>query len=192
MLRDINDQWLFLLNCFWKKNLFISYMWIHCHCLQTHQKRALDPIADGCEPPCGCWELNSGPLEEQSVLLTAEWSLQLPPPPWLLIIVIWRWLWQRVCGQWRTLFLFGYVTDISNIICLTCLFWFICDKNPSLHLYSKRHNIFPDDDWRVIYLLMSQEKISCRQSTQGFMHSRQESFKLSHVLSSSHSGIAIH
>jgi hypothetical protein len=34
--------------------------------------------ADGCEPPCGCWELNSGPLEEQSVLLTAEPSLQLP------------------------------------------------------------------------------------------------------------------
>jgi hypothetical protein len=27
-----------------------------------------DPITDGCEPPCGCWELNSGPLEEQSVL----------------------------------------------------------------------------------------------------------------------------
>jgi hypothetical protein len=27
---------------------------------------------DGCEPPCGCWDLNSGPLEEQSVLLTAE------------------------------------------------------------------------------------------------------------------------
>jgi hypothetical protein len=31
---------------------------------------------DGCKPPCGCWELNSGPLEEQSVLLTAEPSLQ--------------------------------------------------------------------------------------------------------------------
>jgi hypothetical protein len=31
---------------------------------------------DGCEPPYGCWELNSGPLEEQSVLLTAEPSLQ--------------------------------------------------------------------------------------------------------------------
>jgi len=26
--------------------------------------------------PCGCWELNSGPLEEQSELLTAEPSLQ--------------------------------------------------------------------------------------------------------------------
>jgi hypothetical protein len=25
-----------------------------------------------CEPPCGCWEVNSGPLEEQSVFLTAE------------------------------------------------------------------------------------------------------------------------
>jgi hypothetical protein len=31
---------------------------------------------DGCAPQCGCWELNSGPLEEQPVLLTAEPSLQ--------------------------------------------------------------------------------------------------------------------
>jgi hypothetical protein len=51
-------------------------MWVHCHSLHTHQKRAPDLIADGCEPPCGCWELNSGPLEEQSVLLTPEPSLQ--------------------------------------------------------------------------------------------------------------------
>jgi hypothetical protein len=29
-------------------------------------------VTDGCEPPCGCWDLNSGPLEEQSVLLTTE------------------------------------------------------------------------------------------------------------------------
>ncbi|GAB1287890.1 Golgi pH regulator [Apodemus speciosus] len=35
-------------------------------------------ITDSCEPPCGCWELNSRPLEEQSVLLTAEPSLQPP------------------------------------------------------------------------------------------------------------------
>jgi hypothetical protein len=33
-------------------------------------------ITDSCELPCGCWELNSGPLEEQSVLLTTEPSLQ--------------------------------------------------------------------------------------------------------------------
>jgi hypothetical protein len=31
-----------------------------------------NPITDGCEPTCSCWDLNSGPLEEQSVLLTAE------------------------------------------------------------------------------------------------------------------------
>jgi hypothetical protein len=37
---------------------------------------ASDLIKDGCEPPRGCWDLNSGPLEEQSVLLTAEPSLQ--------------------------------------------------------------------------------------------------------------------
>ena len=32
-------------------------------------------ITDGCEPPCGCRELNSGPLEEQAMLLTSEPSL---------------------------------------------------------------------------------------------------------------------
>jgi hypothetical protein len=31
---------------------------------------------DGCEPPCGCWDLNLGPLEEQSALLTTEPSRQ--------------------------------------------------------------------------------------------------------------------
>jgi hypothetical protein len=35
-----------------------------------------DLIIDGCEPPCGCWEFNSGPLEEQPVLLNSELSLQ--------------------------------------------------------------------------------------------------------------------
>jgi hypothetical protein len=33
-------------------------------------------IIDNCELPCGCWELNPGPLEEQPVLSTAEPSLQ--------------------------------------------------------------------------------------------------------------------
>jgi hypothetical protein len=41
-------------------------------CLQTLQKRASDFVMDDCEPPCGCWDLNSGPLEEQSALLTTE------------------------------------------------------------------------------------------------------------------------
>ena len=33
-------------------------------------------FTDSCELPRGCWELNLGPLEEQSVLLTPEPSLQ--------------------------------------------------------------------------------------------------------------------
>jgi hypothetical protein len=35
-----------------------------------------DLVTDSCEPPCGCWDLNSGLSEEQSVLLTTEPSLQ--------------------------------------------------------------------------------------------------------------------
>jgi hypothetical protein len=59
------------------KDLFnFFYVSVHCCSLQRCHKRASDPITDGCEPPCGCWELNSGPLGEQSVLLTAEPSLQ--------------------------------------------------------------------------------------------------------------------
>ena len=45
-------------------------------CILLCQKRAPDPIKGGCESLCGCWGLNSGPLEEQTVLLTAEPSLQ--------------------------------------------------------------------------------------------------------------------
>jgi hypothetical protein len=63
------------------KILLILCIWTQCSSLQTHQKRASDPITDGCEPPCSCWELNSGPLEEQSVLLITESSLQPRTPP---------------------------------------------------------------------------------------------------------------
>ena len=48
--------------------------------MPTGQKRAPEPITDRCEPPCGCWELNSGPLEEQAMLLTSEPSLQPSQP----------------------------------------------------------------------------------------------------------------
>ena len=50
---------------------------MHSSCLQTLQKYTSDPITDGCDPPCVCWGLNSGPLEEQSVLLTTEPMLHL-------------------------------------------------------------------------------------------------------------------
>jgi hypothetical protein len=60
--RGHRDELLFLF--FLKIYLFILCIWAHCDCLQTHQKRASDPITDGCEPPRIFWELNSGPLED--------------------------------------------------------------------------------------------------------------------------------
>ena len=44
--------------------------------LSACQKRVSDSLTDGCEPPCGCWRLNSGPLEEQPLFLTVEPSLK--------------------------------------------------------------------------------------------------------------------
>jgi hypothetical protein len=58
---------------FFFKKLFIYLfcMWVHCSCFR-HTRRGHRIITDGCEPPFACWELNSGPLEEQPVLLNTE------------------------------------------------------------------------------------------------------------------------
>jgi hypothetical protein len=66
----------FFVFCFFLFVFLKIYLLYNEYTVFRHQKRALDPITDGYEPPCGCWKLNSGPLEEQSVLLTAELSLQ--------------------------------------------------------------------------------------------------------------------
>ena len=42
---------------------------------RTHQVPRTG-VAHSCELPCGCWELNLGPLEEQLVLLTDEPCVQ--------------------------------------------------------------------------------------------------------------------
>jgi hypothetical protein len=39
-------------------------------CMPACQNRPSDSIVDGGGLPCGCWELHSGPLEEQSVFLS--------------------------------------------------------------------------------------------------------------------------
>ena len=44
-------------------------------CLRKGVRYAGTGVIDSCELPCGCWELNPGPLEEQSLLLTTESSL---------------------------------------------------------------------------------------------------------------------
>jgi hypothetical protein len=52
---------------------FIDLLYTQCTtCMYScRQKRAPDYITDGREPPCGCWELNSGPLEELTVFLAS-------------------------------------------------------------------------------------------------------------------------
>lgn len=49
--------------------------------MYLHQKKVPDPpgtrVIDGCEPLCGCCELNPGPLQKQPVLLTVKPSPQL-------------------------------------------------------------------------------------------------------------------
>lgn len=59
-------------------NIFVhNFRFLGFGCL-CDRKRTLDPIVDGCEPLCGCWELNAGPLKEQPLLLTFEPTLQPP------------------------------------------------------------------------------------------------------------------
>ena len=69
--------------------LFCVYGCFACMCLCTmcmqYPQRPEEDIRshgtevkDNCQLPCGCWELNPGPLQEQPVLLTTEPSLQPP------------------------------------------------------------------------------------------------------------------
>jgi hypothetical protein len=76
----------------------LFYVWVHCYCLHAHQKRTSNPSTDGCKPPCGCWKLNSGPLVEQSVLLTTEPSLQ---PPWFCFFNGKYWVWRELAHYLR-------------------------------------------------------------------------------------------
>lgn len=48
-------------------------------CTPVYHKGALDPFIDGFKPSCECWELNSGPLDEKLVLLTAKPSFHPLP-----------------------------------------------------------------------------------------------------------------
>jgi hypothetical protein len=99
------------LSSFFFLRFIYYYIQVHCSYLQMHQKRALDLIMDGCEPPCGCWDLNSGPLEEQSVLLTTEPSLHAPLFPLKHSTYIWRQdrISQSECpwGQWGLYLLYS-------------------------------------------------------------------------------------
>jgi hypothetical protein len=78
-LQDPTLPFFVVLFCFFFfKDLFNICEYIVAVFRHTRRGHRISLHTDGCEPPCGCWELNSGPLEEQSVLLTTEPSLQPP------------------------------------------------------------------------------------------------------------------
>jgi hypothetical protein len=54
--------------CF-QRNSVLFYLMYECSAAYTFtcQQRASDPPIGGCQLPCGCWELTSEPLEEQTV-----------------------------------------------------------------------------------------------------------------------------
>ena len=50
-----------------------AYVWCTPHaCLVLQMpKRALDPGTDGCEPSCGCWKMDPGPLKNNRYHLSS-------------------------------------------------------------------------------------------------------------------------
>lgn len=57
-------------------------------------------IAGGYEVPCGCWEVNLSPLEQQPVLLTTEPSLHLQNHILKIIIIIEKKRGEERLGRW--------------------------------------------------------------------------------------------
>lgn len=68
----------FIIWLFTYENICVPEAYIYIYmcvfmCLQRPEKgvRSLGSgVTDGCEQPCGLWELNRGPLQEQAMLLT--------------------------------------------------------------------------------------------------------------------------
>jgi hypothetical protein len=87
-------------------NFYLFNVWVLC-CIHTcrPEEGIRSPYIDGCEPPCGCWELNSQLLEEQ--LLTTEPSLH--PYPILHLILGFLWLVELV------LVFYSYLLSLLNV-----------------------------------------------------------------------------
>ena len=67
--------------------IYLFYVYKCSICIDNFMpEEASEPTINGCEPPCGYWELNSGPLEEQPVRLTSEPSVQ--PQNWVFMFCL--------------------------------------------------------------------------------------------------------
>lgn len=85
-----------------KKDLYL-YLSLYIY-LPARQKRLSDPILDGCKLPCGCWVLNSGPLEKQDSAINC-WATSPATDLFLTLLCLW---YTVVCGNvfiWRLIIL---------------------------------------------------------------------------------------
>ena len=78
-------------------------MYVCAWCLKRPEEGVSSPrigVTDSCEPSCGSWELNPGPLKEQPVLLNSESHLQ-PPVTFNIRIINWRSLGYCGIAEWE-------------------------------------------------------------------------------------------
>lgn len=71
-------------------------------------------------PPCGCQELNLGPLEEQPMLLASETSLAISlypsPDPTYLFLVSARMYVSVLCVEIEFAYLLGWLSLVSSFL----------------------------------------------------------------------------
>lgn len=91
-----------------KKDLYLYLylsLYIYLPARMPACQRLSDPILDGCKLPCGCWVLNSGPLEKQDSAINC-WATSPATDLFLTLLCL---LWYTVvCGNvfiWRLIIL---------------------------------------------------------------------------------------
>ena len=99
----------------WPKDLFIIIYKYTVVVFRCTRKGCQISLWGGCEPPCGCWNLNSGPSEEQSVLLPVEPSCQPRDIYFSCRCVSWMQQKAGFCSQVPFATLCLYIWEISII-----------------------------------------------------------------------------
>lgn len=64
------------------------FIYSTCNILSAGQKKASDILIDGCDPPCGCREFHSSPLEDHAMFLTAHTSICPSPAVFSLYLFV--------------------------------------------------------------------------------------------------------
>lgn len=135
-----------------RENVYAMYVW-----LQRSKEGFLflwNRSYGCCESPCGCWELNLDPLEEQQVFLTTDPSLQLH-------VFAFEWGFAMYCGLqcvaqagirlWG-LGLRGHSTTAGSVVCFTPLYFTTLPRVESVCItypFLEKGLANPDIRWKL-------------------------------------------